>query len=104
MKIRPMNRMVLVDKIGSAEQDGDKLDMEALGLSIPKSSSMNKKFATTSGKYLFKVLASNNPTIKEGSIALSDAMNMQELNFLLNGKQYNLVFIDEIDILALFDE
>lgn len=101
MKIKPMNRKVLVEKICSAETDNI---LENSNILLPKISSLNKKKAVTEGKYLFKVIASNNPIIKENMMILSDVLNLEEYNFTVKNTQYNLVFVDELDILALFED
>lgn len=102
MKIVPMNRKVLVEMVSNTEKK-DKT-MEEFGIVIPNLPSINKKKAITEGKYIFKVLASNNPSIKAGMKLLSDTSNIEEYNFLLDGRQYNLTFIDELDIISLFIE
>lgn len=102
MKIVPMNRKVLVEMVSNTEKK-DK-SMEEFGIVIPNLPSINKKKAFSEGKYIFKVLASNNPSIKVGMKLLSDTSNIEEYNFLLDGQQYNLTFIDELDIISLFVE
>jgi co-chaperonin GroES (HSP10) len=101
-KIKPMNRKVLVEKIASAEANDNFAN--DYGIVVPKLESISKKRALSEGKYLFRVIASNNPTIKENMIILSDTANMEEYNFTIVNTQYNLLFIDELDILALFED
>lgn len=97
-KVIPMNRKVLVEFIGdTSKEDAFKNEF---GLIIPKVDSTRNK-VVSDAKYLFKVLGSNNPLIKEGMIILSDTTNKEELTFRISDDLYKLTFIDEYDIVAL---
>lgn len=101
LKVHPINKKVLVEKLFEVGKDS----IANLGeIIIPKTKTVTRRGAVLEGKYIFKVISSNNPDIKPGVFLLSDTSNIEEYKFTLEENEYSLTFIDELDIICVLTE